>query len=72
MNLTSFINELSQNETITEISNIAVMLANLTSPVQHPLYAKEIDLAVHIVSTLNKYVAILSCLLFVLLLLVVY
>ena len=55
MNLTSFINELSQNETIAKISNISAMLANLTTPIQRPLYAKDIDLAVNIVSTLNKY-----------------
>ena len=56
MNLTSFINELSQNETIAKISNISAMLANLTTPIQRPLYAKDIDLAVSIVSTLNKYI----------------
>lgn len=54
MNLTLFINALSQDETITETSNIAAMLANLTTPTSEPIHAKEIDLVVTAVSVLNK------------------
>ena len=55
MNLTMSINESSQNETITKTSSIAAMLANLTTSKQ-VVYAKEIDLAVTVVSALTKYV----------------
>jgi len=67
MNLTTSLNELSQNETITKMNSIATMLANLTAPMQGPLYAKEIDLAVNTISTLYKYVHIVSILLVILL-----
>ena len=49
-------NDLSHNETIAESSSIAAMLASLTAPEEEFVYANEIDLAVTIVSALNKYV----------------
>lgn len=48
-------NDLSQNETIAQSSNIAAMLVSLTTPEEVFVYANEIDLAVTIVSALNKY-----------------
>ena len=56
MNLASSINELSQTEIINETDSIAATLANLTTPMQGPLYANEIDLVVTTVSALNEYV----------------
>ena len=70
MNLTTSLNESSQNETITKMNSIATTLANLTAPIQGPLYAKEIDLAVNTISTLYKYIAIYCQHLLVLLLLI--
>ena len=54
MNLTVFINALSQDEVIIETSSITATLANLTAPTSEPILAKEIDLVVTTVSVLNK------------------
>lgn len=54
-------NETLQNETITESSKIAAMLASLTTPGEEPLYAKETDLAVTTLSALNKYIIVTFC-----------
>ena len=47
--------ELIETKRITEASNIANSLANVTSSTENPIFAADIDLAVNIVSTLNKY-----------------
>ena len=60
MDLTLLVNESTEIEIINKTSSIASMLANLTTPTQEAIYAKEIDLAVTIISTLNKYVHIVS------------
>ena len=43
-----------------EATIIANSLANATSSTQEPLFAADIDLAVNIVSTLNKYIIIIN------------
>ena len=48
------VNELNVTERITQTSNIATALVNITAPTQELIYAKDINLAVDIVSTLNK------------------
>jgi len=47
---------LNETEKILKASSIANALVNVTSPMQKMIFAKDIDLAVNIVSTLNKYV----------------
>ena len=54
MDLTLLTNASSRNDTITKASGIASILADFTAPSSEPLYAQEIDLAVTIVSSLNK------------------
>ena len=49
------LNELNETERIAEASNIANSLANVTSSTENPIFAADIDLAVNIFSTLNKY-----------------
>ena len=49
------LSELIETERITEASNIANSLANVTSSTENPIFAADISLAVNIVSTLNKY-----------------
>ena len=49
------LSELIETERITEASNIASSLANVTSSTENPIFAADINLAVNIVSTLNKY-----------------
>ena len=48
-------NELNETETIAVASNIANALVNVTTPTQEPILAQDINLAVDILSTLNKY-----------------
>ena len=48
-------NELNETETIAVASNIANALVNVTTPTQEPIFAQDINLAVDILSTLNKY-----------------
>ena len=55
MNLSLSLNELDATETIRQTSDIAASLVNITTPTQEPIYAEDINLAVDIVSTLNKY-----------------
>ena len=47
--------ELNETERISKASNIANSLANATSSTETPIFAADIDLAVNIVPTLNKY-----------------
>ena len=54
-NLTMFLSELNETETITEAGNIANSLADVTSSEEKPIFAADINLAVNIISTLNKY-----------------
>lgn len=56
MNLTLSINKLNETEKIAKTSSIASALVNITAPAQEPIFAQDINLAVNIVSTLNKYV----------------
>ena len=49
------VNELNVTERIIQTSNITTTLVNITAPTQEPIYAEDINLAVDIVSTLNKY-----------------
>ena len=51
-----FLSELNETETITEAGNIVSSLANVTSSEEKPIFAADINLAVNIISTLNKYV----------------
>ena len=55
MNLTLFINELNESETITVTRSIINALVNTTTSTQEPIFAQDIDLAVQTISTLNKY-----------------
>ena len=55
INLSSSINELTATERIIQASNIAIALVNITTPTHEPIFAEDINLAVNIVSTLNKY-----------------
>ena len=48
------LNELNETERIAEASNIANSLAHVTSSTENPIFAADIELAVNIVSTLNK------------------
>ena len=47
--------ELNASEIIATTSNIANALVNITASTQEPLFAQDIDLAVKIISILNKY-----------------
>ena len=47
-------NELTASETIAITRNIANTLVNITTSIQEPIFAQDIDLAVQTVSTLNK------------------
>ena len=40
---------------IAVTSNIVNALVNVTAPTQEPIFAQDINLAVNILSTLNKY-----------------
>ena len=55
MNLSLSLNELNVTERISQTTSIATSLVNITTPTQEPIYAEDINLAVDIVSTLNKY-----------------
>ena len=55
MNLSLSLNELNETERIDQTTSIATSLVNITTPTQEPIYAEDINLAVNIVSTLNKY-----------------
>ena len=48
-------NELNETEAIAVTSNIASTLVNVTAPTEEPIFAQDINLAVDILSTLNKY-----------------
>ena len=48
-------NELNETEVIAVTSNIASTLVNVTTPTEEPIFAQDINLAVDILSTLNKY-----------------
>ena len=51
-----FLDTLNETEKISKASNIANALVNVTDPMEgEMIFAKDIDLAVNIVSTLNKY-----------------
>ena len=47
--------ELNETEAIKAAGDIAGSLANVTAPTESPIFAADIDLAVNIVSSLNKY-----------------
>ena len=47
--------ELNETERIIEADRIANALANITATTQEPMFAADINLAVNIVATLNKY-----------------
>ena len=49
------LNELNETQTIAITSGIANSLVNITDPTQEPVLAQDINLAVNIISTLNKY-----------------
>ena len=49
------LSELNDTEAIAEAGNIADSLANVTSAAEEPIFAADIDLAVGILTTLNKY-----------------
>ena len=55
MNLVSSVNKLNETERIRKVEEIATMLANFTAVQDQPVYAAEIDIAVNIVSSLNRY-----------------
>jgi len=55
MNLVASVNELNETERIRQVEEIATMLANFTAAQDQPVYATEINIAVDIVSSLNKY-----------------
>ena len=55
MNLSLSLNDLNVTERISQTSSIATALVNVTIPTEQPVYAEDINLAVNIVSTLNKY-----------------
>ena len=49
------INELNETERINQVNSITTALVNITTPTQEAIYAEDINLAVNIVFTLNKY-----------------
>ena len=55
MTLVSSVNELNETERIRKVEEIATMLASFTAVQDQPVYAAEIDIAVSIVSSLNRY-----------------
>ena len=54
MNLSLSLNELNVTEKISQSTSITTALVNITAPTQEPIYAEDINLAVDIMSTLNK------------------
>ena len=48
------LSQLNETEAIKEAGSIANSLVNVTAPKESPIFAADIDLAVNIVSTLNK------------------
>ena len=54
MNLSLSLNELNVTERISQSTSITTALVNITAPTQEPIYAEDINLAVDIMSTLNK------------------
>ena len=54
MNLSLSLNELNVTERISQSTSITTALVNITAPTQDPIYAEDINLAVDIMSTLNK------------------
>ena len=49
------LSQLNETEAIKEAGNIVNSLANVTAPTESsPIFAADIDLAVNIVSTLNR------------------
>ena len=54
MNLSLSLNELNVTERISQSTSITTALVNITAPTQVPIYAEDINLAVDIMSTLNK------------------
>ena len=54
MNLVSSVNELNETERIRKVEKVATMLASFTAVQDQPVYAAEIDIAVNIVSSLNR------------------
>ena len=54
MNLSLSLNELNATERISQSTSITTALVNITAPTQEPIYAEDINLAVDIMSTLNK------------------
>ena len=55
MTLVSSVNELNETERIRKVEKVATMLASFTAVQDQPVYAAEIDIAVNIVSSLNRY-----------------
>ena len=49
------LSELNDTEAIAQAGNIADSLANVTLAAEEPIFAADIDLAVGILTTLNKY-----------------
>ena len=54
MNLSLSLNELNVTERISQSTSITTALVNITTPTQDPIYAEDINLAIDIMSTLNK------------------
>ena len=54
MNLSLSLNELNVTERISQSTSIITALVNITAATQEPIYAEDINLAVDIMSTLNK------------------
>ena len=54
MNLSLSLNELNVTERISQSTSITTALVNITATTQDPIYAEDINLAVDIMSTLNK------------------
>ena len=61
MNVSLSLNELNVTERISQSSSIATALVNITTSTQEPIYAEDINIAVDIVSTLNKYDHLFMC-----------
>ena len=55
MSLVASVNEINETERIRKVEDIAIMLANFTTVQDQPIYATEIDMAVNIVASLNRY-----------------
>ena len=54
MNLSLSLNNLNVTERISQTTSITTALVNITDPTQELIYAEDINLAVDIMSTLNK------------------